>query len=261
MKKIAGLILILLTVLCGCNKGKTNNFENLEILSYSDVFQLEDVLEHDADSFTEGLSVYEGDLLESAGIKGKSKIIKYCGTSLDGAKEIKLDKDVFAEGSAVFNGTLYVLTWKERKAFLIDPETLCIKKTVDYNREGWGLTTDGEFLIASDGTDTLHYLDADLNTVKSVRVTYCGQSVTDINELEYDGRYIWANIWRKNICIAINPESGKVQTAVDFSEICPESTSADDVQNGIAYDGAYYYFTGKNWSVVYKMKLSNDSVL
>ena len=38
----------------------------------------------------------------------------------------------------------------------------------------------------------------------------------------------------------------------------PENAEGDNVLNGIAFDGEYYYFTGKDWPVMYKMEWIDD---
>lgn len=256
-KIIAFVVLIAVVAVCICCSiffNKAADDEVPDAQNYQNFFVLAETIEHNEENYTEGLFVYGGDLFESTGIIGSSKIVKYDGISSKSMAEAMLPDDVFGEGSAVFDDTLYVLTWKDKKAFLFDCETLQIKNTVDYPREGWGLTTDGKNLIASDGTDKIYFMDADLHTVKTVNVKYHGHRIKNINELEFDGKYIWANIWCKDICIAIDPESGEVRYAVDFSDICPKLQSEESVMNGIAFDGTYYYFTGKNWPFIYKMK-------
>ena len=249
--------IIAIFICCYVFFNKAADDEVPDAQNYQHFFTLVGTQEHNEENYTEGLFVYRGDLFESTGIIGSSKIVKYEGISPKSVLEAKLPDDVFGEGSVVFDDTLYVLTWKDKKAFLLDCDTLQIKNTIDYPREGWGLTTDGRYLIASDGTDKIYFMDANLNTLKSVNVKYHGHSIKNINELEFDGEYIWANIWLENICIAIVPESGEVRYAVDFSGICPKLPSEESVMNGIAFDGMYYYFTGKNWPFIYKMKKEN----
>ena len=65
-------------------------------------------------------------------------------------------------------------------------------------------------------------------------------------------------MWTESYLVAIDPETGNVVRKVDFTELLPENASAEYCLNGIAFDGEYYYFTGKNWPVMYKMELIDD---
>lgn len=223
--------------------------------SWQEVFRLTETMEHDETAFTEGLSVYNGDLYESTGLNDHSRIVRYNGTSVrEKIAEKEFAEAIFAEGSAVLDGTLYLLTWQNGLAVCFDPETLEFTGTIEYPRAGWGLTADGESLIAGDGTDCLYFMDSHLKTTKELYVRCGEEKLTNINELEYDGEYIWANVWPENYIAVIDPETGKVLMKVDFSELLPENAEGDNVLNGIAFDGEYYYFTGKNWPVMYKME-------
>ena len=70
---------------------------------------------------------------------------------------------------------LYVLTWTNKVAFKYDAATLTYQKTLSYPREGWGITTDGKQLIASDGSANLFFLDKDLKLLKRQPVTMNGR--------------------------------------------------------------------------------------
>jgi glutamine cyclotransferase len=63
-------------------------------------------------------------------------------------------------------------------------------------QDGWGLTTDGEHIIGSDGTANLYFMDP--STFKEVRIITVqdeGQPVTGLNELEYISNEIWSNVF------------------------------------------------------------------
>ncbi len=74
-----------------------------------------------------------------------------------------------------------------------------------------------------------------------------------LNELEYDGKYLYANVWQTAEILAINPNSGRVEAIIDCSDLvrqeknAPTSPYADNVLNGIAYNPATHTFllTGK----------------
>jgi len=234
------------------------NFE--EAVSYTDCGAVIETYPHSAESFTEGLFFHEGELYESTGLKGESYIYGDIDMHTGKAKKVcKLDDEYFGEGSVIFEDMLYYLTWQENQAFVLDPETFTVKKRIDYNREGWGLTTDGENLIASDGTSKIFYMDGELNTVREMSVTYNRKPVKNLNELEYINGRIWANVWMTNNVLIIDPQSGVVEKIINFDGLIDESlvTPETDVMNGIAYDKSEkaIYLTGKNWSAIFKYEL------
>ena len=91
------------------------------------------------------------------------------------------------------------------------------------SEEGWGMTTDGKYLIMSDGTFKLTYIDPNnFQVIKSVSVTENGYVKENLNELEYIKGYIYANIWTKNIIVKIDPTSGKVIGQIDLTPLTDE---------------------------------------
>lgn len=261
MKK--GLILFSLSLILLCSgcaiTAKDGKNDPPVMQDWQEVFRLTETTEHDKTAFTEGLFIYNGDLYESTGLNDHSRLARYEGIAQDELiAERELSADVFAEGSAVLDGTLYMLTWRNGAVLRFDPETLEQKDVLEYPREGWGLTTDGRELIAGDGSDCLYFMDDALHLTKTLHVSCGGEKLENINELEYDGQYIWANVWTESYLVAIDPETGNVVRKVDFSELLPENASAEYCLNGIAFDGEYYYFTGKDWPVMYKMELIDD---
>ena len=143
--------------------------------------------------------------------------------------------------------------------FPVRAETLEYKSTWKYPREGWGLTTDGRQLIASDGSAYLYFMDERFGLDRKQLVTIEGRPVRWLNELEYiDGR-IWANVYTSDEIVIINPKNGKVEGVIDCTGLLPYSlrTSDTDVLNGIAYDSRTekIYLTGKNWPRLYEVRL------
>ena len=47
------------------------------------------------------------------------------------------------------------------------------------------MTSNGEYIIISDGSSTLYIVDDDLNFINTVIVTDDGKQVNEINELEW----------------------------------------------------------------------------
>lgn len=214
---------------------------------------------HDVESYTQGLFFQDGQLYESTGLKGKStfrKVELETGKSLE---RLDFDKKYFVEGSVIWKDNLYILTWETRTAFIYDAATLEYKSTWKYPREGWGITTDGKNLIASDGSSNLYFMDENFAQQKKVLVTIEGRPVRFLNELEYIEGKIWANVYTADEIVIINPKDGRVEGIVDCKGLLPKNLRrADtDVLNGIAYnpEDGKIYLTGKNWPKLYEVKL------
>ena len=213
---------------------------------------------HDAHAYTQGLFFHDGVLYETTGQWGESSIRT---VDLETGKVTaikKLSSKYFGEGSAILGDDLYVLTWTNKLAFRYDAKTLTYKATLPFPREGWGLTTDGRQLIASDGSSTLYFLDKDMKVQKRLRVTLRDRSLQYLNELEWIDGKIWANVYTSDMIAIINPSNGKVEATVDCRGLLPASlrTKDTDVLNGIAVDSeGHVYLTGKNWPRIYRIEL------
>jgi glutamine cyclotransferase len=214
---------------------------------------------HDTQSYTQGLFFQDGQMYESTGVKGKStfrKIELETGNSL---KRLDFDSKYFLEGSVMFKDNLYILTWETKVAFVYDAETLEYKSTWKYPREGWGLTTDGKQLIASDGSSTLYFMDENFALQRRVIVKYEDRPVRWLNELEYINGKIWANVYMTDDIVIINPKDGRVEGIIDCRGLLPKQlrTPETDVLNGIAYnpEDGKIYITGKNWPELYEIRL------
>ena len=137
--------------------------------------------------------------------------------------------------------------------------TLEYKSTWTYPREGWGLTTDGNNLVASDGSSTLYFMDGEFNVQRKVTVRMQGRPMRLLNELEYIDGKIWANVYTSDIILVINPADGNVEATIDCSGLLPKKLRKPDtdVLNGIAYnaDDGKVYLTGKNWPRLYEVRI------
>ena len=224
-------------------------------------YSLEVVAEypHDTDSYTQGLFFHEGQMYESTGVHGKSTFRKVDLQTGKPLKRLDFDKKYFVEGSVIFNGNLYILTWETNVAFVYDAKTLEYKSTWSYPREGWGLTTDGKQLIATDGSATLFFMDENFALKRRVVVKYEDRPVRWLNELEYIDGKIWANIYTTDEIVIINPKDGRVEGIIDCRGLLPKDMRKPDtdVLNGIAYDHktGKIYLTGKNWPKLYEIRL------
>ena len=238
---------------------------SLLILSCADAqvkeYSLEVVAEypHDTESYTQGLFFNDGQMYESTGLHGKSTFRMVDMQTGKALKRLDFDDKYFVEGSVMWKGNLYILTWETKVAFVYDAETLEYKSTWKYPREGWGITTDGKQLIASDGSANLYFMNENFALDRKVRVTVEDRPVRFLNELEYIDGKIWANVYTSDDIVIINPKDGRIQGVVDCRGLLPEKlrTPVTDVLNGIAYNPAdgKIYLTGKNWPKLYEVRL------
>ena len=216
---------------------------------------------HDTSAFTEGL-VYSDDFLyESTGLNGESSL--RCVDLATGNIILKtvLSQEFFGEGIAIVDDRIIQLTWESQIGFVYNKTSFVLLNNFTYSTEGWGLTYDGKYLIMSDGSDTLFFLDKEtFQQVKQIHVHEDNTSIVNLNELEYVNGEVYANIWRQQRIAIINPETGKVRAYIDLTPLQdPTSSSSEAVLNGIAYDaeGQRLFITGKYWSYLYEIKLAS----
>lgn len=214
---------------------------------------------HDVTSYTQGLFFYEGQMYESTGVAGESTFRKVDLETGKALRRLDFSDKYFVEGSVAFGSDLYILTWHNNVAFIYDMNTLEYKSTWTYPREGWGLTTDGNNLVASDGSSTLYFMDGEFNVQRKVTVRMQGRPMRLLNELEYIDGKIWANVYTSDIILVINPADGNVEATIDCSGLLPKKLRKPDtdVLNGIAYnaDDDKVYLTGKNWPRLYEVRI------
>ena len=238
-----------------------------------DVFEARIVqkIAHNPTHFVQGLQ-FDGDILwEGTGLYGESKLIKQrfnrtAGT-LEPLYEKALSSDDFGEGLAVLNETLYQLTWKAGRVYRYDlsgKEPLLVE-SLSNDREGWGLTTNGQHLIASDGSAFLTFRSiADFSVEQAIEVRFQGKAIDRLNELEWIDGKIWANIWMTPFIVVVDPATGDVTSVIDCRNLVEDARASNpdiDVLNGIAWDATNreLYLTGKLWPWIYKVTLDKKT--
>jgi glutaminyl-peptide cyclotransferase len=214
---------------------------------------------HDPAAFTQGLVFRNGDILESTGLNGRSTLRDVELESGRVLKRVSLPSEYFAEGLAVIGNRAYQLTWQNQKGFIYDAATFRREGEFGYEGEGWGLATDGRWLILSDGTSRIRFLDpANFRLVRAINVIESGRPVERLNELEWIKGEIFANVWQTDEVVRIDPANGAVRGVIDFSGLLSQSERGrDDVLNGIAYDAARdrLFVTGKRWPKLFEVRL------
>ena len=214
---------------------------------------------HDPSAFTQGLIVHAGHLYEGTGLYGNSSIRRLDLETGKIERMTSLANAYFGEGITVLGNRLYQLTWREHIVIIYDVDTLKTIKTLKYDGDGWGLTSDGTHLILSDGSAFIRFLNPEnLSEEKRITVHEGAQPVDRLNELEYIKNEIWANIWYKDKIARISPVDGKILGWIDLSDLYPRAErQGDDVLNGIAFDSESdrLFVTGKNWPWLYKIEV------
>jgi glutaminyl-peptide cyclotransferase len=245
---------------------------------------------HDTSAYTEGFLFHDGQLFESTGTEaasmpGRQSLFGMVDLATGRiTPKVTLDRNkYFGEGIAFLHDKLYQLTYTTRTGFIYDAKTF--KKLGEFtypNREGWGMTTDGQYLIMSDGTSNIDYYDPgnarpdtvkivyddsttatkilpSFRLVKVLGVTDNNGPVSNINELELIKGYLYTNQWLTNYILKIDPGTGKVVGRLNMDTIVADARnkySEAESLNGIAYDSTTgkVYVTGKLWPTIYEIK-------
>lgn len=218
---------------------------------------------HDPGAFTQGLVYLDGTLYEGTGSAGVGPSSLRRVELATGAVQARHDLDFehFGEGIAVVGDRIIQLTWQSQLAFVYDRATFRQLGTLRYPGEGWGLAYDGRRLIMSDGTDRLRFLDPDTFVeAGSVLVRDGGRPIDQLNELEYIDGQVYANVWKTDRIVRIDPATGQVTAVIDLSGLLPAADRESfqvDVLNGIAYDAAgdRLFVTGKLWPKLFEIEL------
>jgi len=190
---------------------------------------------HDSQAFTQGFVYHNGYFYESTGQNGKSTLRKTEIATGKVLKKIDLDRQYFGEGMTI---------------------------NFDYgqSKEGWGLTHNNDFLVKTDGTERMWFLNAETFEEVSYIETYTNKRKAEkLNELEFVGGKIYANIWQQNSILIVEPSTGAIEGIVSLKGLQSKAgqKGEDNVLNGIAYDAENdrLYVTGKNWNKVFEIKL------
>ena len=214
---------------------------------------------HDKTAYTQGLIMEEGIMYEGTGQHGESVLKKFDFESGKLISELSIPKEYFGEGITIFGDKIIQLTWTSKKGFVYDKNTFSLINTIEYYTQGWGLTADGQKLIMSDGSETIHFLDPEyFNEIGKITVYDQNGSVKSLNELEYFDGLVYANVWQTEEIIAFELETGKVVKRIDCSSVVPNGYEheRDNVLNGIAYDKVNnrIFITGKRWPNLFEVE-------
>ena len=230
--------------------------------------------------YTQGLIYYNNSLFESGGLYQKSTLTHMECPSQKIIKKINLEGKYFAEGIAfsLDNKILYQLTYKEREILLYSfPDLELIKKIKmpDEMREGWGLASgfEKDEFFSTDGSDKIFVLkinkeNNELKLVNTINVKLNMKPIYNLNELIFDGAYIYANVYFSDKILKIYPSDGQVIEVYDMKplidyeikngNLTEKRLNRGDVLNGITYisEKKSFILTGKLWDYYYEIIFS-----
>lgn len=215
-------------------------------------------LSHDTDAWTQGLLVGGDAIYESTGRYGASALRELDRFTGEVRREVALDAGLYGEGLALVGDRLLQLTWREETLLAWDRETVSEVDRIGYEGEGWGLCSDGDRLVMSDGSAVLTFRDpATFAATGSVEVRSDGRPLDRLNELECVAGRIYANVWPTTEVAVIDPESGSVTAMIDASCLAAEvAGDRADVLNGVAHDPQTdtFLLTGKLWPMIFEVR-------
>jgi len=146
-------------------------YHNLNLIFKSDItpgfiqYRILNSRPHDVAAYTQGLIFEDGFLYEGTGQWTESSLRQIEIKTGEPLRMLNLPNDIFGEGITILNNKIYQLTYKSQVGFVYEKESFKrIQKVYYENREGWGLTHNGENLIMSDGSHRIYFLDAEYFT-------------------------------------------------------------------------------------------------
>lgn len=263
MRQILTILLAVVLVSCGGGRRKTVDAAATKPpVEWG--YKVVAVHPHDPTAYTQGLFFRNGKLWESTGLHGQSRLMEIDLETGKAVRSAAVEDNYFAEGAVALGNRIYQLTWQDGVALAWNPETLVVEERFDIP-EGWGLTTDGTLLYMSDGTSHITVVDpAGFVRKRQINVRAGRSSVQSLNELEWIGGKIWANIYMTDRIAIIDPASGRVEGIVDLSGLIDKGyehfqrpVRHVDVLNGIAFDEqtGRTYVTGKLWPFLFEIEL------
>lgn len=105
-----------------------------------------------------------------------------------------------------------------------------------------------------------------LKRKKSIQAYTHKSPVNELNELELINGKLFANKWKQNSIVIIDPATGIVEGILDLSELSKlvqaeqRLVDEDEVLNGIAYnpENNHLYVTGKHWGKLFEIKINEQ---
>jgi len=232
----------------------TLSAENPQFVEEREVVLLR-TLPHDPSSFTQGLEAQGTSIFESSGLYGHSRLSEIDSQNGQVIRQVSIDDSYFGEGITVKDQSIIMLTWREGIALEFDISNFSIIGSFSFEGEGWGICYNDEHIVTSNGTSEISFRDP--NTFETdfiLPVTWDGEPVSNLNELECVDDKIYANVWMEDIIVEFSSSSGEVRSyATPISISSAQGNGPEEVLNGIAFDqdSGGFWITGKNWTEMY----------
>ena len=222
-------------------------------------FEVVNSYPHDTGAFTQGLFFADGFLYEGTGRHGQSTLRRIDLETGAVEQEYRLAEELFGEGVALYGERIVQLTWLSETGFVYEKSTFELLGRFEYEREGWGVTSDGRHLVVSDGTADLRLWDPEtFEETGRFQIHDDQGAVEGLNELEFVRGELLANVYPGDRIARIDLESGKVIAWIDLTGLLDPRPEGVGVLNGIAFDevGGRLFVTGKNWPLLYEIKIT-----
>ncbi|MEM9775484.1 MAG: glutaminyl-peptide cyclotransferase, partial [Chloroflexota bacterium] len=177
---------------------------------------------HSPAVFTQGLVWDNGIFYESGGLYGQSALYRVDPTTGESDLSVPIAPELFAEGLALVDDKLIMLTWKAGIAIVFDKDSFEEIGRFSYEGQGWGLCYEPSQnqLWMSNGSSTIVSRDPDsFEITNRFPVLDNGQPLGRINELECVDGLIYANVWKTDTILVIDSLTGTVLQKIDGSTL------------------------------------------
>lgn len=219
---------------------------------------------HNQTVFTQGLAWIDGVLYESGGLRGQSALYQVNLADGQPIQSVSIDEAFFAEGIAVLDDKIIMLTWQSETALIFDRDTFAEIGRFNYSGEGWGLCYDksnGQLWMSDGSQQIVSRNPKTFEITGEISVTFDGSPVTQINELECLDGVIYANLWKSDKIVGIDQLTGNVIYEINALDLLTSEEQAGlqpgrQVLNGIAFneDTGRFYLTGKHWPRLFEVE-------
>jgi glutamine cyclotransferase len=221
-------------------------------------YKVVNVYPHDRQAYTQGLFYKDGFLYEATGLRGESSVRRVKLETGEVVRSFSVPSEIFGEGITYYDDKIVQLSWDSGRGFVYRFSDFKLLHEFRYNGEGWGLDHLNDKLYMTDGSHTIRILnDQTYSLIETLDVYDNEGPVQYLNELEFIEGKLWANIYRHEKIVIIDPETGKVEGTINLKRLLPmnDYTSQTDVLNGIAYDkeNDRIFVTGKKWPKLFEI--------
>lgn len=264
MRRLPLVFLVIITALAsGC--AAVGDIFNLPLPAARLVPQVIATYPHDPTSFLQGLEFDGERLFEGSGLYGESTLREVDLESGEVLRSVALDEQYFGEGITLVGDRIYQLTWREGTVFVYDRDTFERIGTFSNPTEGWGLCYDEpeNVLYMTDGSANLYRVDPETFTlIEALPVSFNGQPVAQLNELECVGDYVYVNVWQTDFILRLDKHNGRISAVIDARGLLPDEIRAGldsgAVLNGIAYrpETGTFIITGKLWPLLFEVRFA-----